>query len=84
MTYYRIRIDELNNGKTRYVPQEGFLVTYRSWLSTRSEIQWTDMHKDEDGFEFESDALEMIDYVRGYREKTEGKKVKSSKYKNID
>jgi len=82
MPYYRIRIDELNNGKTRYVPQEGSLVTYRAWLSTRSEIQWMDMHKD--GFEFESDALEMIDYVRGYRETTEGKKVKSSKYKNID
>lgn len=82
MPYYRIKIDELNNGKSRYVPQEGSLVIHRGWLSQRPEIQWTDMHKE--GFEFESDAIEMINNAREYREIKEGKQVKSSKYKNID
>jgi hypothetical protein len=81
MPYYRIRIDELKNGETRYVPQEGFLVEYGGWVK-RTDIRWDDMHKD--GFQFESDALEMINHVRGYREKKEGMQIKSSKYKNID
>jgi hypothetical protein len=81
MPYYRIRIDELKNGETRYVPQEGFLVDYGGWIK-RTDIRWDDMHKD--GFDLEEDALEMINHVRGYRTKKEGKQVKSSKFKNID
>jgi hypothetical protein len=81
MPYYRIRIDELKNGETRYVPQEGFLVEYVICWIKRQKINWQDMHGV--GFDNEPDALEMIDYVRGYRDKKEGKQVKSSKYKNI-
>jgi hypothetical protein len=81
MPYYRIRIDELKNGKARYVPQEGFLITHRGWWVKRSEIHWQDLH---DGFDTEEDALEMIGYAREYRTKKEGQQVKSSKFKNID
>jgi hypothetical protein len=81
MPYYRIRIDELKNGETRYVPQEGFLVEYNGWIK-RTDIRWDDMHKD--GFDLEEDALEMINHVRGYRSKKEGEQVKSSKYKMIE
>jgi len=81
MPYYRIRIDELNNGETRYVPQEGFLVEYNGWIK-RTDIRWDDMHKD--GFDLEEDALEMINHVRGYRTKKEGKQIKKSTYKIID
>lgn len=81
MPYYRIKINELKNGETRYVPQEGFLVEYGSWVK-RQDIRWDDMHKE--GFKFESDALEMINYVRGYRDIKEGQQVKSSTYKNIE
>jgi hypothetical protein len=81
MPYYRIRIDELENGDTRYVPQEGFLVEYGGWIK-RQDIRWDDMHKD--GFALEEDALEMINHVRGYRNKQEGKTVKSSTYKIIE
>jgi hypothetical protein len=80
MPYYRIRIDELKNGETRYVPQEGFLVDYGGWIK-RTEINWQDIH---DGFDTEEDALEMINHVRGYRTKKEGKQVKKSTYKIID
>jgi len=80
MPYYRIRIDELKNGEIRYVPQEGFLVDYGGWIK-RQTIHWQDIH---DGFTTEEDALEMIDYVRGYRTKKEGKQVKKSTYKIID
>ena len=80
MPHYRIRIDELKNGETRYVPQEGFIVESGGWVK-RQDIHWQNMH--DDGFDNEPDALEMIDYVRGYRDKKEGKQVKSSKYKNI-
>jgi hypothetical protein len=61
MPYYRIRIDELKNGETRYVPQEGFLVEYNGWIK-RTDIRWDDMHKD--GFDLEEDALEMINYEK--------------------
>ena len=81
MPYYRIKIDELKNGKTRYVPQEGFLVEYGGWVK-RQDIRWDDMY--EDGFDTEEDALEMINHVRGYRNKKEGEQVKSSKYKMIE
>ena len=81
MSYYRIRIDELKNGEARYVPQEGFLITHRGWLSKRSEIHWQDLHA---GFDTEEDALDMVNHARAYRSKEEGKQVKSSKYKNID
>jgi hypothetical protein len=81
MPYYRIRIDELKNGKTRYVPQEGFLVESGGWIK-RQDINWQDMHGD--GFDNEPDALEMIDYVRRYRDKKEGRTVKSSTYKIIE
>lgn len=81
MSYYRIRIDELKNGEARYVPQEGFLITHRGWLSKRSEIHWQDLHA---GFDTEEDALDMVNHARAYRSKQEGKQVKSSKYKNID
>ena len=81
MPYYRIRIDELKNGEARYVPQEGFLITHRGWLSKRSEIHWQDPHA---GFDTEEDALDMVNHARAYRSKEEGKQVKSSKYKNID
>jgi hypothetical protein len=81
MPYYRIRIDELNNGKTRYVPQEGSLITHRGWLSKRSKIHWQDIHK---GFDTEEDALEVINYAREYRDKKEGKQIKKSTYKIID
>jgi len=81
MPYYRIKINELNNGKTRYVPQEGFLVESGGWIK-RQDISWQDIHKD--GFDNEAEALEVINYVRGYRDTKEGNQVKSSKYKNID
>lgn len=81
MSYYRIRIDELNNGKSRYVPQEGFLVTHRAWLSTKSEIRWGDMHS---GFDTEEEALVLINTYREYRAEKESNRVKSSTYKNID
>ena len=81
MPYYRIRIDELKNGGACYVPQEGFLITHRGWLSKRSEIHWQDLHA---GFDTEEDALDMVNHARAYRSKQEGKQVKSSKYKNID
>ena len=81
MPYYRIRIDELNNGNCQYVPQEGFLVTHRAWLSTKSEIRWGDMHT---GFDTEEEAMALINTYRQYRSEKEGNQVKSSRYKNID
>lgn len=81
MPYYRIRIDELKNGEARYVPQEGFLITHRGWLSKRSEIHWQDLHA---GFDAEEKALDIVNHARVYRSKEEGEQVKSSKYKNID
>ena len=86
MKQYRIKIEQLINGKTRYIPQECFLVEKGGWIKgswgKRTNIRWDDMHPN-GGFELESDALEMINYVRGYREKKEGEQVKSVTYKNI-
>jgi hypothetical protein len=81
MPYYRIRIDELQNGEIRYVPQEGFLVEYGGWIK-RTNIRWDDLNKH--GYDTESSALNMINHIRGYRDKKEGENIKSSKFKNID
>ena len=39
MSYYRIQIDELQNGEKRYIPQKGELRISRSWIQ-RQEIKW--------------------------------------------
>ena len=39
MSYYRIQIDELQNGEKRYIPQKAELRISRSWIQ-RQEIRW--------------------------------------------
>jgi hypothetical protein len=80
MIHYRIKIEQLINGKTRYVPQEGYLRDTGGWIR-RMTIYWSDVYKG--GFDTEEEAISAMDGIRKYREKKEGEQVKSVTYKNI-
>jgi len=80
MIHYRIKIEQLINGKTRYVPQEGYLRDTGGWIR-RMIIYWSDVYKG--GFDTEEEAISAMDGIRKYREKKEGEQVKSVTYKNI-
>jgi hypothetical protein len=82
MSYYRIKIEELKNGETRYVPQKGYLVTTRSFLQSRSNIRWENLFCG--SFSSESLALEKIEFDKIYEERKNGKEIVTTTFKIID
>ena len=82
MSYYRIKIEELKNGETRYVPQKGYLFTTRSFLQSRSNIRWENMYCGP--FSSESLALEKIEFDKIYEERKNGQEIITTKFKIID
>jgi len=93
MSFYRIKIEEKNNGEKRYIPQVGTpkLRTGRTiWLGTNWEniiTQYnryiltngmTESHNTEEG------ALNVIEGFKKSILEEDGKKVKSTTYKTID
>jgi hypothetical protein len=77
---YRIKIDELKNGESRYTPQVGKLHIYGGW-SKRQEIRWTNI---QDTYLYESDAMMVIESHKNTEEIKRGKEVLSSTYKIIE
>lgn len=85
MSYYRIQIDELQNGEKRYIPQKGELRISRSWIQ-RQEIKWYNIGDGRlDGRYFsETEAMRIIENNKEYEELKKGLEIKSSTYKIID
>jgi hypothetical protein len=81
MPYYRIEINELNNGEKNYRVQCGYLYTSGGWIK-KQEIRWDYMF--ESSFDTEREALELIEGLKKWDATQEGKKVKSTTYKVID
>jgi hypothetical protein len=80
MSYYRIQIDELQNGEKRYIPQKGDLHLYGGWIK-RQEIRWRNIG---DGRYFsETEAMRIIESNKEYEELKKGLEIKSSTYKII-
>jgi hypothetical protein len=80
MSYYRIQIDELQNGEKRYVPQKGDLHVYGGWVK-RQEIRWKNIG---DRYLDESHAMIIIEGHKKAEEIKRETEVVSSTYKMID
>lgn len=78
---YRIKIEELNNGETRYTPEKAYLETTRGWIQ-HQRIRWEMItggtYPDEAG------ALKAIEIDKNNELRKLGNKVKSTTYKPID
>ena len=81
MTDYRIKIEELKNGETKYIPQKAVLRISGGWIK-RPEIRWVDMFAG--SFSSEELALEKIELDKKWEELQKGKEVKSTTFKRID
>ena len=95
MSYYRIKIQEKNNGQKTYTPQVGKLVKVGNWIKKRQEIVWnTIVHAHGNtfrlsetitvGYATEESALKVIDDYKNKDGIEEANKVKSTTYKMID
>jgi hypothetical protein len=94
MDYYRIKIEERNNGQKLYIPQIGKLeIKKRIWIQTQ-EIVWYNIHKTGCTFGLsktiivrygnEEDALKVIEDYKNKHQVEEDNKVKSITYKIIN
>jgi hypothetical protein len=85
MSYYRIQIDELQNGEKRYIPQKAELRVYGGWIK-KQEIRWYNIGDGRlDGRYFsETEAMRIIENNKEYEELKKGLEIKSSTYKIID
>ena len=80
MSYYRIQIDELQNGEKMYVPQKGDLHVYGGWVK-RQEIRWKNIG---DRYFDETQAMIIIEGHKKSEEIQRLTQVVSSTYKMID
>lgn len=81
MSYYRIKIEELQNGEKRYIPQKGELHISRSWIQ-RQEIRWRSIG--DARYISETEAMRIIENNKEYEELKKGLEIKSTTYKMID
>jgi hypothetical protein len=81
MSYYRIQIDELQNGEKRYVPQKGELRVYGGWIK-KQEIRWYNIG--DARYFSETEATRIIENNKECEELKKGLEIKSSTYKMID
>jgi hypothetical protein len=93
MSFYRIKIEEKNNGEKRYIPQVGTpkLKTGRTiWLYTNWENilthhnRYIALNGMTESYNTEQEALNVIEGYKKSILEEEGKKVKSTTYKMID
>jgi hypothetical protein len=94
MSYYRIQIDELQNGEKMHIPQVGKLVIKNRPFQQRQEIKWYNILQDggrftlsttiTESYDKEEDALSIINTYKGIGIYEEGKKLKSTTYKDIN
>jgi len=93
MSFYRIKIEEKNNGEKRYIPQVGTpkLRTGRVvWLGTNWENIITQYNRYiltngmTESHNTEQEALNVIESFKKNILEEDGNKVKSTTYKTID
>ena len=93
MSFYRIKIEEKNNGEKRYIPQVGTpkLKTGRTiWLYTNWENILTHHNRYiltnsmTESYNTEQEALNVIESFKKNILEEDGNKVKSITYKMID
>ena len=94
MSYYRIKIEEKNNGEKGYIPQTCKLESFGVWTK-RQQIVWYNIIHDHGNtfalsktitaaYRTEDSALKVIEDYKNKGGIEEGNKVKSTTYKMID
>jgi hypothetical protein len=94
MSTYRIKINELNNGKKEYIPQASKFKVFGKW-TLRMGIVWENICKSYTDHYFlsssmthiyqkEEDALQIIENYKKQIVNENGEKIKSVKYKQIN
>ena len=94
MSYYRIKIEEKNNGEKGYIPQVCKLEILGRWLKRQELIWYNIIHSHGNTFglsktmsaayKTEEGALKIIEDYKNKDVIEEGNKVKSTTYKMID
>ena len=94
MSYYRIKIQEKNNGEKGYIPQVGKLKISGLWIKKQEIVWYTIVHAHGNtfglsetitvGYATEEAALKLIEDYKNKDVIEEGNKVKSTTYKMID
>jgi len=90
--FYRIKIEELNNGKKLYIPQVSKLEIYGRWIK-KQRLVWYNIHNIGESFGSsdtittkygnEEDALKVIEGHKNRYQIEEDNKVKSVTYKDV-
>ena len=78
---YRIKIDELKNGKKMYTPQFGQLKSRSMWVK-KDEIVWSNLSKSR--YDTEYEALRDIRIRKEVLEDWGSYQVKNTEYKIIE
>ena len=94
MSYYRIKIEEKNNGVKGYTPQTCKLEVFGGWIKRQSIVWYNIIHSHGNTFglsktmsaayKTEEGALKIIEDHKNKDVIEEGNKVKSTTYKMID
>jgi hypothetical protein len=79
--YYRIKIDELNNGRKMYTPQVGQLKSRSMWVK-KDEIVWSNLSKSR--YDTEHEALRDIRIRKEVLEELGSYQVKNTTYKIVE
>jgi len=79
--YYRIKIDELNNGRKMYTPQVGQLKSRSMWVK-KDEIVWSNLSKSR--YDTEYEALRDIRIRKEVLEELGSYQVKNTTYKIVE
>lgn len=91
--FYRIKIEELNNGEKLYIPQVSKLEIYGGWIK-KQRLVWYNLHQFYDTtfdlstetatrYSNEEDALKVIEGHKNRYQIEEDNKVKSVTYKDV-
>jgi hypothetical protein len=95
MSYYRIKIEEKNNGEKGYIPQACKLESFGGYWTKRQSIVWYNIIHDHGNtfglskttsvaYKTEESTLKVIEDYKNKDIIEEGNKVKSTTYKMID
>ena len=93
MSYYRIKIVELNDGTKMYIPQVSKLITKKGWIQ-RQRLEWYNIISSnysgygssstlKESHNTEEKALQEIEGYKRQVEKDYAKQIKSTTYKII-
>ena len=94
MSYYRIKIEERNNGQKVYIPQVCKLEIKKRLFKQTQELVWYNIHKVGVSFGLsktitvrygnEEDVLKVIEEYKNKHQVEKDNEIKSTTYKMID